>query len=123
MQFSSINTYTYTYHLSYAANYTAHKTQEKQTPGSQIHLVQMRLQVWYDDPQSLRHKVAAASRKGLRGVGVWHLDCLDYSSDDPKVREQTRQMWAALRPAAGTGEVPLLVEDQTLTAAAGSADH
>jgi len=63
------------------------------------------MQVWYDDPESLRHRAAAARRKRLRGVGMWHLDCLDYKSADPIARDQTRQMWAALKHFTDPGGV------------------
>lgn len=58
----------------------------------------MRVQVWYDDPESLRKKAEVAADKRLRGVGVWHLDCLDYASQEPPVQAATRQMWASLKP-------------------------
>ncbi len=61
------------------------------------------MQVWYDDPESLRLKAAVARKKRLRGIGVWHLDCLDYKGSEPSVRDQTRQMWAALQPFTGAG--------------------
>lgn len=54
------------------------------------------LQVRYDDPESLSIKYKMAAKHGLRGVGVWHLDTLDYVSRDPKVVDQTEAMWGAL---------------------------
>ncbi|XP_056388514.1 di-N-acetylchitobiase-like [Hyla sarda] len=54
-------------------------------------------QVWYDDPQSISLKVAYVKILGLRGVGMWHGDVLDYS-DDPIARQQTEDMWKALLP-------------------------
>ncbi|KAM4722590.1 di-N-acetylchitobiase [Rhinophrynus dorsalis] len=54
-------------------------------------------QVWYDDPQSISLKVAFVKKWGLRGVGMWNGDLLDYSSD-PVAQQQTEDMWKALRP-------------------------
>jgi di-N-acetylchitobiase len=53
-------------------------------------------QVWFDDPHSLSLKYAVAKSMGLRGVGVWELDSLDYNSTDPVVVNQTAAMWAAI---------------------------
>ncbi|MEQ2169037.1 hypothetical protein GOODEAATRI_020743, partial [Goodea atripinnis] len=39
-------------------------------------------QVWYDDPQSLRPKADYVMATGLRGIGMWNGNILDYS-DDP----------------------------------------
>ncbi|KAF6266769.1 glycoside hydrolase superfamily [Scenedesmus sp. NREL 46B-D3] len=39
-------------------------------------------QVWYDDPTSLALKYQVAAIHGLKGIGFWNLDCLDYSSTD-----------------------------------------
>ncbi|XP_063283697.1 di-N-acetylchitobiase [Pelobates fuscus] len=54
-------------------------------------------QVWYDDPESISLKVAYVKTGGLRGVGMWNGDLLDYSSD-PSAQEQTAAMWKALLP-------------------------
>lgn len=53
--------------------------------------------MWYDDPHSLAAKFQVASDAGLAGVGMWNLDCLDYSSADPLVQQQTAAMWATLK--------------------------
>ncbi|PRW45439.1 di-N-acetylchitobiase [Chlorella sorokiniana] len=60
-----------------------------------------RFQVWFDSPQSLEAKYALAARLGLRGVGVWHLDCVDYRCSDAACRGETEGMWAALRAFTG----------------------
>ncbi|KAF7198819.1 di-N-acetylchitobiase [Nothobranchius furzeri] len=52
-------------------------------------------QVWYDDPQSLCAKANYVMLKGLRGIGMWNGNILDYS-DDPDAQNQTTQMWNAL---------------------------
>uniref|UniRef100_A0A3B4ZLK3 Di-N-acetylchitobiase n=1 Tax=Stegastes partitus TaxID=144197 RepID=A0A3B4ZLK3_9TELE len=52
-------------------------------------------QVWYDDPQSICPKADAVKSKGLRGIGMWNGNILDYS-DDPVTRQQTEMMWNAL---------------------------
>lgn len=52
-------------------------------------------QVWYDDPQSICSKADAVKAKGLRGIGMWNGNILDYS-DEPVARQQTTMMWNAL---------------------------
>ncbi|KAI1891985.1 hypothetical protein AGOR_G00149340 [Albula goreensis] len=54
-------------------------------------------QVWYDDPQSISYKASFVSTRGLRGIGMWNGNLLDYS-DDPVARQQTEDMWNALKP-------------------------
>ncbi|XP_046585500.1 di-N-acetylchitobiase-like [Haliotis rubra] len=52
-------------------------------------------QIWYDDPESLLYKYALAARTNLRGVGVWHDDCVDY--DKSTMFNFVRQwMWHVL---------------------------
>ena len=53
-------------------------------------------QVWYDDAQSLTVKNEMAKGMGVRGVGVFYLDALDYSSTDPAVQEENKKMYASL---------------------------
>ncbi|XP_030061643.1 di-N-acetylchitobiase [Microcaecilia unicolor] len=55
-------------------------------------------QVWYDDPESISLKAAYVQKLGLRGIGMWNGDLLDYS-DDPIAEQQTEAMWKALRPS------------------------
>lgn len=52
-------------------------------------------QVWFDDPQSICSKANAVKSKGLRGIGMWNGNILDYS-DEPVARQQTAAMWNAL---------------------------
>ncbi|XP_034533030.1 di-N-acetylchitobiase [Notolabrus celidotus] len=52
-------------------------------------------QVWYDDPQSICPKADSVKSKGLRGIGMWNGNILDYS-DEPVARQQTAEMWNAL---------------------------
>uniref|UniRef100_A0A3Q3JVB9 Di-N-acetylchitobiase n=1 Tax=Monopterus albus TaxID=43700 RepID=A0A3Q3JVB9_MONAL len=66
------------------APYFNYKDQE-----GQIH------QVWYDDPQSICSKANSVTSKGLRGIGMWNGNILDYS-DEPVARQQTAMMWNAL---------------------------
>lgn len=61
--------------------------------------------MWFDDPESLRKKVAVAAKRQLRGVGVWHLDCLDHGSQEAAVEAETRQMWASLQLLTRRGEL------------------
>jgi len=51
-------------------------------------------QVWFDDPESLRAKYELATGLGLRGVGMWHVNALDYGSS--RAKQQSAEMWAAL---------------------------
>lgn len=60
-----------------------------QHPNGQIH------QVWYDDPQSICPKAEYVKTAGLRGIGMWNGNCLDYS-DEAVARQQTALMWNAL---------------------------
>ncbi|XP_041862337.1 di-N-acetylchitobiase [Melanotaenia boesemani] len=52
-------------------------------------------QVWYDDPQSICPKADFVKAIGLRGIGMWNGNILDYS-DDPVAKQQTSRMWNAL---------------------------
>ncbi|XP_059231251.1 di-N-acetylchitobiase [Mustela nigripes] len=54
-------------------------------------------QVWYDDPQSISLKAAYIQKRGLRGIGMWHANCLDYSGD-AVAKQQTEDMWKVLKP-------------------------
>ncbi|XP_054645758.1 di-N-acetylchitobiase isoform X1 [Dunckerocampus dactyliophorus] len=58
-------------------------------PQGQIH------QVWYDDPESICLKSSYVQWKGLRGVGMWNANILDYS-DHPVAKQQSAKMWNAL---------------------------
>ncbi|XP_041465888.1 di-N-acetylchitobiase-like [Lytechinus variegatus] len=51
-------------------------------------------QVWYDNATSLALRVQMAKEKQLRGVSVFHADCLDYSTHQKAVNE-TNEMWDA----------------------------
>ncbi|XP_035689824.1 di-N-acetylchitobiase-like [Branchiostoma floridae] len=53
-------------------------------------------QMWFDDPVSLQYKYGWALKQGLRGVGMWHGDTLDYVTSDPEVKDQTQAMWDCL---------------------------
>ena len=50
-------------------------------------------QVWYDNSVTLNAKVMAAKNLGMRGVGMWTADFLDYTND-----VQIRDMWGAMHP-------------------------
>ncbi|KAG3116253.1 hypothetical protein PI124_g3806 [Phytophthora idaei] len=53
-----------------------------------------RSQVWFDNPRSLRAKYVLARELGLRGVGMWNADTLDYTAvNDSQV------MWSSLAEA------------------------
>ncbi|VFV27601.1 di-n-acetylchitobiase [Lynx pardinus] len=54
-------------------------------------------QVWYDNPQSISLKAAYIQKHGLRGIGMWHANCLDYSGD-AVAKQQTEEMWKVLNP-------------------------
>ncbi|XP_053247873.1 di-N-acetylchitobiase-like isoform X2 [Podarcis raffonei] len=54
-------------------------------------------QVWFDNPRSISLKAAYVKKLGLRGIGMWNADCLNYSGGS-LAQEQTAAMWAALIP-------------------------
>ncbi|KFW78925.1 Di-N-acetylchitobiase, partial [Manacus vitellinus] len=54
-------------------------------------------QVWYDDPRSISLKAAYVKNRGLRGIGMWNGNSLDYSRE-AVAEQQTEAMWQALTP-------------------------
>uniref|UniRef100_A0A803XZW6 Chitobiase n=1 Tax=Meleagris gallopavo TaxID=9103 RepID=A0A803XZW6_MELGA len=54
-------------------------------------------QVWYDDPHSISLKAAYVKNRGLRGIGMWNGNSLDYSRE-AVAEKQTEAMWQALTP-------------------------
>ncbi|NXM34789.1 DIAC acetylchitobiase, partial [Oxyruncus cristatus] len=54
-------------------------------------------QVWYDDPCSISLKSAYVKNRGLRGIGMWNGNSLDYSRE-AVAEQQTEAMWQALTP-------------------------
>ena len=50
-----------------------------------------RYQIWFDDPSSLAIKYQIAADYSLRGVGIWHIEALDYSD------ASAWEMWQALK--------------------------
>ncbi|XP_023587279.1 di-N-acetylchitobiase [Trichechus manatus latirostris] len=54
-------------------------------------------QVWYDNPRSISLKVSYVVKNGLRGIGMWHANSLDYS-EDATAKQQTEEMWQVLKP-------------------------
>ncbi|XP_071955561.1 di-N-acetylchitobiase-like [Antedon mediterranea] len=69
------------------STYEAPYFQYKNTETGRTH------QMWYDDPESLSYRYKYAKSADLRGIGVWHGDCLDY---DGKGKQQAREMWEAI---------------------------
>ncbi|XP_063155936.1 di-N-acetylchitobiase-like [Candoia aspera] len=55
-------------------------------------------QVWFDNPKSISPKAAYAKAHGLRGIGMWNANCLDYSASSA-AQQQTEAMWEALKSA------------------------
>lgn len=54
-------------------------------------------QVWMDDPQSLVIKYELANDRHLLGIGMWNVDCLDFTSNATKEAQQdTKDMWQAM---------------------------
>jgi hypothetical protein len=50
-----------------------------------------------DDPQSLLIKYNLANERHLYGIGMWNVDCLDYSSNaTEEVKKDTSDMWHAM---------------------------
>ncbi|TRZ22502.1 hypothetical protein HGM15179_004583, partial [Zosterops borbonicus] len=54
-------------------------------------------QVWFDDPHSISLKAAYVKSRGLRGIGMWNGNSLDYSRE-AAAEQQTQAMWQALTP-------------------------
>lgn len=50
-------------------------------------------QLWIDGPNEIATRVEMAKELGLRGVGAWHGDCLNYTSG---LTGATAAMWRAL---------------------------
>jgi hypothetical protein len=59
--------------------------------------------VWMDDVESLTRKYEMAKRMGLRGVGMWTADFLNYTQP---ISNQTERMWHALK---------IVIADETKT--------
>lgn len=54
-------------------------------------------QIWMDDPESLSIKYELANDRHLLGIGMWHVDCLDYSANATQQAQQdTKNMWKAM---------------------------
>nr|XP_020650703.1 di-N-acetylchitobiase isoform X1 [Pogona vitticeps] len=54
-------------------------------------------QVWFDNPKSISLKADYVTEAGLRGIGMWNGDCLNYSGGSV-AEYQTEAMWEALTP-------------------------
>ncbi|CAF1246887.1 unnamed protein product [Rotaria sordida] len=55
-------------------------------------------QVWMDDPETLLIKYDLANDRQLFGIGMWNVDCLDYSANATKEAQQdTIDMWNAMK--------------------------
>jgi Di-N-acetylchitobiase len=55
-------------------------------------------QVWMDDPQSLAIKYDLANERHLLGIGMWNVDCLDYSANATEdIQRDTRDMWNVMK--------------------------
>ncbi len=52
-------------------------------------------QIWYDDIESLTLKYQYAVKHGMKGVGMWDVDLLDYSNTTQGAKLR-RDMWDAL---------------------------
>jgi hypothetical protein len=46
-----------------------------------------------DDPESLLIKYELANDRHLLGIGMWNVDCLDYSAN---ATQDTKNMWRAM---------------------------
>ncbi|KAF0690662.1 Aste57867_17968 [Aphanomyces stellatus] len=58
-------------------------------------------QIWFDNDRSLAAKYDLAREMHLLGVGMWHIDALDYSGKETPVAS-TAKMWQTLRNAVPT---------------------
>ncbi|KDO22361.1 hypothetical protein SPRG_11313 [Saprolegnia parasitica CBS 223.65] len=63
------------------------------------------VQTWYDDPESLQAKFALAADLG--GLGMWHVDALDYSGKHTPTAS-TRAMWQVLHDAVPPTTISIL---------------
>lgn len=55
-------------------------------------------QVWMDDPQTLVIKYGLANDRQLMGIGMWNVDCLDYSPNaTEEAKQDTKDMWNAMK--------------------------
>ena len=53
-------------------------------------------QMWYDDVESLTKKYHHAIKDlGLRGLGFWNIDCLNYTNT-AEAKKETKEMWDAV---------------------------
>merc|ERR1712048_1346392 len=55
-------------------------------------------QMWFDDAKSSAIKYAAARRLGVRGVGPYRWDQLDYNGSvtgNPRAPAESKEMWEA----------------------------
>ncbi|ETV84365.1 hypothetical protein H257_03596 [Aphanomyces astaci] len=75
-----------------------------QSPFLMVHTPNATWQIWYDNVTSLGVKYQMARELDLRGVGMWHVDALDYSGKDDPVAS-TLAMWQALRKAVPVAPV------------------
>uniref|UniRef100_A0A8C6V970 Di-N-acetylchitobiase n=1 Tax=Naja naja TaxID=35670 RepID=A0A8C6V970_NAJNA len=55
-------------------------------------------QLWFDNAKSISLKAAYAKERGLRGIGMWNANCLDYSASIA-AQQQREAMWKALKGA------------------------
>ena len=84
-------------------NYVAEESNAEESNGTKM----VTHQVWFDSPASLRLKYGLARAAGLRGVGSWRSDFVDYGSAEAALC--TRELWGAMqrqprpRPGAGAG--------------------
>ncbi|XP_062412629.1 di-N-acetylchitobiase [Sardina pilchardus] len=71
-------------------------------------------QVWYDDPESIARKTAYVKEFGLRGVGMWNGNLLDYSNN-PVAQQQSTDMWNALVATGETDLREVTVEEESMS--------
>ncbi|XP_026534211.1 di-N-acetylchitobiase [Notechis scutatus] len=70
-------------------------------------------QLWFDNAKSISLKAAYAKERGLRGIGMWNANCLDYSASIA-AQQQREAMWKALKGAKFMQE-PDLNSDNRIT--------
>ena len=63
-------------------------------------------QMWYDDPQSLVVKYQLAVDKGLRGISVWHIDAVPYTTNASAADD----MWVRWRQRGCDADVVALTD-------------
>ena len=66
------------------------------TPYFTLSINNKTLQVQFDDPKSLGLKYNLVKEYGIRGLGMWNADAVDYISNTTEAIKERTEMWAAI---------------------------